>query len=237
MHLGFFTSASHKGIKIHAETLDRKFTHEEKRMIESFVGLGFNSIIDIMTAVGNVLNARSNIDAVDRFMASFNTLFSSRGGNSLNLYYYMIGNFWVIFDAAAMVFRSWENRFAERKSNVEVQEAQEETNAAVEETLAALQETNAQLTLLRENLVNLIRRQDIARRGVAGKRIPAERETELSSSSDGTDDSNEKEDEEEENLVEPFTLEEAVPASYGDSNGERADISLGTTFIENDIPD
>ncbi|KAI9562012.1 hypothetical protein GHT06_012976 [Daphnia sinensis] len=243
----FVTDVTHKKIENHANTLDRrlqerKLTQEEMRIIESFVGLGFKSIIDVMTAVANVLNARSNIDGVDRFMKSFNSLFASTGGTSLNRYYFLIANFWVVYDAAAMIFRAWENRIAERKDNVEAQEAQDETNNAIEETLAALREANTQLTSLKDNLADLIRRQDIARRGVAGKRNPSKRKMEISSSFDGTEGKNDKEyDEEvaEENSVEPFTSEEAVSFGYERNDGGRAESNIppNQTFNENDIPD
>ncbi|XP_057364526.1 uncharacterized protein LOC130685270 [Daphnia carinata] len=243
----FVADTTDKGIENHANMLDRrlqerKLTQEEMRIIESFIGLGFKSIIDVMTAVANVLNARSNIDGVDRFMKAFNSLFGSTGSTSINRYYYLIANFWVVYDATAMVFRAWENRIAERKDNVEAQQAQDETNNAVEETLAALREANTQLTSLRDNLADLIRRQDIARRGFAGKRTPSKRKMQISSSLDGVEDNNDKEDEEEveeENLVEPFTSEEAVPFRYERNDGGRTDsnIPLNQTFNENDIPD
>ncbi|KAK4002454.1 hypothetical protein OUZ56_004282 [Daphnia magna] len=243
----FVTGTTHKGIENHENMLDRrlqerKLTQEEMRIIESFVGLGFKSLIDVMTAVANVLNARSNIDGVDRFMKSFNSLFASTGGSSLNQYYFLIANFWVIYDAMAMIFRAWENRIAERKDNVEAQEAQEETNNAIEETLAALQEANTQLTSLKDNLADLIRRQDIARRGVDGKRTASKRKMEISSSFDGTEDKNDNEYEEEveeENSVEPFTSEEAVSFRYEHNDGGRADSNVppNQTFNENVIPD
>ncbi|KZS18673.1 Uncharacterized protein APZ42_015230 [Daphnia magna] len=243
----FFAGITHKGIENHAETLDgklqeRKLTHKEKQIFESFVGRGFESIIDLMTAVGNVLNARSNIDAVDRFMTAFNSLFSSKGGSAVDLYYFQIANFWVVYDAVAMIIRAWENRIVERRDDVEAQEAQEESNNAVEETLEALRETNTQLTLLRDNLADLIRREDIARRGVTGKLTPSKRRMGISSSSDGTEDNNDKEyggEVEGEKSAKPSTPKKAVSFKYEHNDSGRADSITppDQTFNENEIPD
>lgn len=195
-----------------------------------------------MTAVGNVLNARSNIDAVDRFMTAFNSLFGSKGGAAVDLYYFQIANFWVVYDAAAMIIRAWENRFVQRRDDVEAQEAQEESNSAVEETLEALRETNTQLTLLRDNLADLIRREDIARRGVTGKLTPSKRRMGIFSSFDGTEDNNDKEyggEVEGEKSAKPSTPEEAVSFKYEHNDSGRADSITppDQTFNENEIPD
>ena len=131
-------------------------------------GIGVDRIINAMTAVSNVINSRSNIDSVDRFMAAFTNLFTSAGGGStLFTFYYIVQNFWVVFDASAMMFRIWEDRLTERRDNVEALQSAQTSNSAVEETLAALSEANAQLVLLKDGLNNLIRRKGIRRKGLA----------------------------------------------------------------------
>lgn len=224
-----------------------KLKENELRIIESVVGIGVNRIIDVMTAVGNVLNARSNIDSVDRYMTAFNSLFSSRGSGSVFAYYYIIANFWVVFDAATMIFRSWENRFAERKANVEALQAQQDTNSAVEETLAALSEANAQLVLLKDGLNNLIRRKDIRRKGLASKKQSfEEKQMEKYSELDEDDNSEEEEieeEEEEEGLTsedvtqdENTSQEDFVPPS-DTSEDMNLNVSVNQGFGENDIPE
>ena len=223
------------------------------RIIESVVSIGVNKIIDVMTAVGNVLNARSNIDSVDRYMTTFNSLFNSRGGGNVYAYYYTIANFWVVFDAAVMVFRSWENRFAERKSNVEALQAQQDTNSAVEETLAALSEANAQLELLKDGLNNLIRRKDIRRKG----RLVAFKEGSLEEKqvdkysgnefNDEKDDNSEEEEEEEEQEEEEPKNEDVTKDANSSQedivslSDNREDINLNVSvnqeFDENVIPE
>ena len=228
-----------------------KLKENELRIIESVVSIGVNKIIDVMTAVGNVLNARSNIDSVDRYMTTFNSLFNSRGGGNLFAYYYMIANFWVVFDAAVMVFRSWENRFAERKANVEALQAQQDTNSAVEETLAALSEANAQLVLLKDGLNNLIRRKDIRRKGrllAFKERSLEEKQIDKYSGNEFNDekDDNSKKEEEEEEEEEPKNEDVTKDANSSQEDivslsDNREDIylniSVNQEFDENFIPE
>ncbi len=234
------------------KTSVRKSTESDKekelRLIQSVIGIGIDKLADIMTGVSNVLNSRSNIDAVDKFMAAFTTLFTSTGGYNLYAYYYIFSNWWVVFDAIAMIFRVWEDRFKERQSNVQALQTQQESDSKIEETLEALSEANAKLTLLKDSLNSLIRRKDIRRKGLAALKQGFEKKTiylhsGLGVMDDESDEKNEKEEDEE--PVDEDGMEDENP-SKEDSDTLSADnrqdtnsstILVNHKFSENDIPD
>ncbi|EFX76992.1 hypothetical protein DAPPUDRAFT_306038 [Daphnia pulex] len=226
-----------------------KFKEKELRLIESVIGIGIDKLADIMTGVSNVLNSRSNIDAVDRFMAAFTSLFNSTGGYNVYAYYYIFSNWWVVFDASAMIFRVWEDRFKERQSNVEALQTQQESDNQILETLEALSEANARLTLLKDSLNSLIRRKDIQRKGLAALKQGFEKKTiYLHSGLDVMDDDrdneeNEEEEDEDEGPVDKDGTEDAnfSQEDTGTLSDNRQDtnpsILVNQEFGENDIPE
>ncbi len=153
-----------------------KFKERALRLTESVVGIGINRLADIMTGVSNVLNSRSNIEAVDRFMEAFSALFQSRGGYNVYNYYNLYSNM-IIFDVLAMIFRIWEDRLKNRQTSVETLRAQQESDSPIEETLEALSEVNAKLTLIKDGLNRLVRRKDIRRMGLAALKQCFEKKT------------------------------------------------------------
>ncbi|EFX76461.1 hypothetical protein DAPPUDRAFT_107043 [Daphnia pulex] len=175
-----------------------KFKEKALRLTESVVGIGVDSLADIMTGVSNVLNSRSNIDDVDRFTAVFNSLFhSKRGGYNVKNYYNIVSRV-IIFDILAMIFRIWEDRLKNRQASVEALRAQQESDSPIEETLEALSEVNAKLTLVKDGLNRLVRRKDIRRMGLAALKQGFEKKTiYLHSGPDGLDDDSDEEEEDE----------------------------------------
>lgn len=208
-----------------------KFKEKESRIIETVIGIGVDKLADILTGVSNVMNSKSNIDAVDRFFAAFTSLFTSTGGYNLYAYYYIFSNWWVVFDAMAMIFRVWEDRFKERQSNVQALQTQQESDSKIEETLEALTEANAKLTLLKDSLNSLIRRKDIRRMGLAALKQGLEQnkiyfhDSGLDETDDDSAEENEDEEDEDEGLVDEDGME--------NSNSSQEDKEFG----ENNIPD
>ena len=133
------------------------------RAVVSALGFGADKATTLMVGVENVLNARSDIEPIDRFISSFNNLFLSPAGIAINNYYNIFANFWVNFDAIAQFVRGLENRIVIRRANALAAAAEEESSAVVEETLLSLTAANAQLEEFKDNLSNLLRRHDIAR--------------------------------------------------------------------------
>ncbi|EFX86979.1 hypothetical protein DAPPUDRAFT_312451 [Daphnia pulex] len=180
------------------EIKSAKFKEKESRTIETAIDLGIDKLADILTGVSNVMNSKSNIDAVDRFFATFTTLFTSRGGYNLYAYYYIFSNWWVVFDASAMIFRVWEDRFKERQSNVQALQTQQESDSKIGETLEALSEANAKLALLKDSLNSLIRRKDIRRMGLAALKQGFERKQTIDLPYPGLDETDDEDGDEEE---------------------------------------
>ncbi|XP_046642195.1 uncharacterized protein LOC124327253 [Daphnia pulicaria] len=234
---------------VRKSTEGAKFKEKELRLIESVIGIGIDKLADVLTGVSNVLNSRSNIDAVDKFMAAFNSLFNSTGGNNVFVYYYIFSNFWVVFDAAAMIFRVWEDRFKERESNVEALQTQQESDSQILETLEALSEVNARLAVLKDSLNSLVRRKDIQRKGLAALKQGFEKKTiYLHSGLDVIDDDSvdeedeEKEDEDEGPMDEDGTEDaNSSQEDTGTLSDNRQDtnqsILVNQEFGENDIPE
>jgi vacuolar-type H+-ATPase subunit I/STV1 len=213
------------------------------------IGIGIDKLADVLTGVSNVLNSRSNIDAVDKFMAAFTSLFNSTGGNNVFVYYYIFSNFWVVFDAAAMIFRVWEDRFKERESNVEALQTQQESDSQILETLEALSEVNARLAVLKDSLNSLVRRKDIQRKGLAALKQGFEKKTIYLHSGldviddDSVDEENEEEEDEDEGPMDEDGTEDANSSQEdtGTLSDNRQDtnhrILVNQEFGENDIPE
>jgi vacuolar-type H+-ATPase subunit I/STV1 len=216
------------------------------------IGIGIDKLADVLTGVSNVLNSRSNIDAVDKFMAAFTSLFNSTGGNNVFVYYYIFSNFWVVFDAAAMIFRVWEDRFKERESNVEALQTQQESDSQILETLEALSEVNARLAVLKDSLNSLVRRKDIQRKGLAALKQGFEKKTiYLHSGLDVMDDDSVDEEDKEEEDEDEGPMDEADEDGTEDANSSQEDtgtlsdnrqdtnqsILVNQEFGENDIPE
>jgi len=188
------------------------------------IGIGIDKLADVLTGVSNVLNSRSNIDAVDKFMAAFTSLFNSTGGNNVFVYYYIFSNFWVVFDAAAMIFRVWEDRFKERESNVEALQTQQESDSQILETLEALSEVNARLAVLKDSLNSLVRRKDIQRKGLAALKQGFEKKTiYLHSGLDVMDDDSVDEEDKEEEDEDEGPMDEADEDGTEDANSSQED--------------
>ncbi len=121
-----------------------------------------------MIGTGNFLNARSNIEGVDKYMSAFNNFFNSRGGGNWNNYYFIINNWWVIYDATAMFFRSIENRKVQKIRDAEDLAKEEENKEVIDEAVLTLNEANDQLVAFKNNLAAWICRNspNIARNGV-----------------------------------------------------------------------
>ncbi|XP_046441984.1 uncharacterized protein LOC124192627 isoform X1 [Daphnia pulex] len=235
---------------VRKSTEGAKFKEKELRLIESVIGIGIDKLADVLTGVSNVLNSRSNIEAVDKFMAAFTSLFNSTGGNNLYVYYYIFSNFWVVFDAMAMIFRVWEDRFKERQANVEALQTQQESDSQILETLEALSEANARLTLLKDSLNSLVRRKDIQRKGLAALKQGFEKKTIYLHSGldvmddDSVDEENEEEEDEDEGPVDEDGTEDANSSQEDTgtpSDNNRQDtnpsILVNQEFGENDIPE
>jgi hypothetical protein len=213
------------------------------------IGIGIDKLADVLTGVSNVLNSRSNIDAVDKFMAAFTSLFTSKGGNNLYVYYLLFSNFWVVFDAAIMIFRVWEDRFRERQSNVEALQTQQESDSQILETLEALSEVNARLAVLKDSLNSLVRRKDIQRKGLAALKQGFEKKTIYLHSgldvmdADSVDEENEEEEDEDEGPMDEDGTEDANSSQEdtGTLSDNRQDtnhrILVNQEFGENDIPE
>lgn len=171
------------------------------RAVTSALGFGADKATTLMVGVENFLNARSDIEPIDRFMTTFNNLFLSKGGIAINNYYNIFANFWVNFDAIAQFVRGIENRIVVRRAEVLSAAAEEESSAVVEETLSSLTAANAQLEDFKNSLSNLLRRHDIARvidtsrRGDALDEINEEEEDE-----EDDEQEDEQEDDDEENV-------------------------------------
>jgi DnaJ-domain-containing protein 1 len=213
------------------------------------IGIGIDKLADVLTGVSNVLNSRSNIDAVDKFMAAFTSLFNSTGGNNLYVYYLLFSNLWVVFDAAAIIFRVWEDRFRERQSNVEALQTQQESDSQILETLEALSEVNARLAVLKDSLNSLVRRKDIQRKGLAALKQGFEKKTIYLHSgldvmdADSVDEENEEEEDEDEGPMDEDGTEDANSSQEdtGTLSDNRQDtnhrILVNQEFGENDIPE
>lgn len=117
---------------------------------------GLANVVKLMNTVNNIFNANTNIDSVDRLMTAFNDLFNSRGVVNLNNYFFSIANFWVIYDATAMIVRAIESRNVGRVEDKKADIKQEEINSVVEETIDTLNEANARLIRFQNNLKTLI---------------------------------------------------------------------------------
>jgi hypothetical protein len=213
------------------------------------IGIGIDKLADVLTGVSNVLNSRSNIDAVDKFMAAFTSLFNSTGGNNLYVYYLLFSNLWVVFDAAAIIFRVWEDRFRERQSNVEALQTQQESDSQILETLEALSEVNARLAEIKDSLNSLVRRKDIQRKGLAALKQGFEKKTIYLHSGldvmddDSVDEEDKEEEDEDEGPMDEDGTEDANSSQEdtGTLSDNRQDtnhrILVNQEFGENDIPE
>jgi hypothetical protein len=185
-------------------------------------------------------------------MAAFTSLFNSTGGNNLYVYYLLFSNLWVVFDAAAIIFRVWEDRFRERQSNVEALQTQQESDSQILETLEALSEVNARLAEIKDSLNSLVRRKDIQRKGLAALKQGFEKKTiYLHSGLDVMDDDSVDEEDKEEEDEDEGPMDEADEDGTEDANSSQEDtgtlsdnrqdtnqsILVNQEFGENDIPE
>lgn len=127
---------------------------EPRQALETVIGPSIDSATNLMIAVSNFINGRTNIPAVDKYINSFGTLMLSNGLSGTISYSTVFMSFWVIYDALAWIFRFNEDRY---KRNKELkQEALNEDDEAVEEMISTLNVANERLNTFKTSLLLLI---------------------------------------------------------------------------------
>ncbi len=159
------------------QSLDRVSRVVNQTGIPTLIGNIVDRMIDLLSSTENFLNARSNINAVDTFMSTFNQLILSRGISAVNVYYQIFSNIFVKFDAIAQFVRGTENRIIVRLDEAaQLAEGQaqkrNDSEEDVEKRISSLKHINAQLAEFRKNINTWICRQatNIAENGISLER-------------------------------------------------------------------
>lgn len=229
------TLKTNKTSKFSHRTLDRVSRVVNQTGIPTLIGYFVDNMIDLLSSTENFLNARSNINAVDTFMSTFNQLILSRGVTAINVYYQIFSNIFVKFDAIAQFVRGAENRIIVRldeAAQLAEGQAQERNDSEVdvENRISSLKHINAQLTEFRKNINTWICRQaaNIAGNGISIQRDFRVRQIDCPSLLDWVD------------------LEEKEDDETGQDQGEEdQDLTITrkystedtSSFAENELPD
>lgn len=146
-----------------------------QRQMEKMFGSGVDTATSLLTVAENVLNGKTDVNDIDRYMSSFNDLFNSRGMTALNIFYTLFANFWVNFDAIGMFVRTIDGRIRDSIAEEETR-LEEAENNLVGDTIDALDEANQRLADLKTNLKLWICREIVAvnREGLALEKRRAE---------------------------------------------------------------
>lgn len=127
---------------------------EPRQALETLVGPSIDSATNLLIAVSNFINGRTNIAAVDKYINSFITFMLSDGLSGTITYSTLYMGFWVIYDATTWIYRFNERRYNDRRKE-KLQELNKD-DELVEEMISTLTVANKRLEAFKNSMQTLI---------------------------------------------------------------------------------